>query len=263
MGQDHQKIYYRAWSQLGPPLRPPPGVVVAVKQQIKGLRGRALLLGVTPELADAAPDLIAVDRNHSMVANVWPGNTPARCAIVADWRRPIFKSESFSICLADGSLSFLTFPEEVVTLFRELHRIVKAGGRSVLRLYLCPDKPEKIPALQDEAMSGKIGNFHAFKLRLAMSLAARQSSPQVHVADILDVFNSLFSDRQELVRATGWSRQQVDTIDFYRDSTVFFTFPNRDQLLSAVSKVCRDPQLVTSGSYEMSEQCPLLLVDRA
>ena len=166
------------------------------------------------------------------------------------------------ICLADGSLSFLTFPEEVVTLLRELHRSIKAGGRSVFRLYLSPDRPEKIPALRDEAMSGKIGNFHAFKLRLAMSLAARQSSAHVNVAEILYVFNSLFSDRRELVRATGWSREQVDTIDFYKDSTVFFTFPNRDQLLSAVSQVYRDPRLVTSGSYEMSEQCPLLLLDR-
>src|SRR5262245_1029415 len=261
MGQDHQKIYHRAWSQLGPPLRPPPDVIVAVRELIKDIRGRALLLGVTPELADVAPHMVAVDRNFSMVANVWPGNTPSRCAMVGDWRRPNFKSDAFSICIADGSLSFLTFPEETEALFRELNRILKAGGRTVFRLYLAPDVAETISALQDEALSGKISNFHAFKLRLAMSLAAQQSVPQIRVANILTAFNSLFGNRLDLVRATGWSREQIDTIDFYKDSNVSFTFAKRDQLLSVVSKVCPNARLVPSGTYEMSEHCPLLLAD--
>ena len=136
MGQDHQKIYHRAWSQLGPPLRPPPDVVIAVREQIKDKRGRALLLGVTPELADMTPQLIAVDRNFSMVANVWPGNTASRYAIVGDWRRPSFKSRAFAICIADGSLSFLTFTDETQTLFQEQNRIIYKGGRLVLRQYI-------------------------------------------------------------------------------------------------------------------------------
>jgi SAM-dependent methyltransferase len=262
MGQDHQKIYHRAWSQLGPPLRPPPETIVAFREQLKDVHGRTLLLGVTPELAEAVPDLIAIDRNYSMVANVWPGNTPTRFAFVADWRRANFKSDTFSICLGDGSLSFLTFPREAVALFLELNRIVKAGGRAVFRVYLAPDIAEKTTALRDEVLSGKIRNFHAFKLRLAMALAARQSVPQIRVAEILIAFNSLFGNRQDLVRATGWNRKQIDTVDFYKDSEVVYTFAKQDQLLAAVSKVCPDPRLITSGNYEMSEHCPLLLVNR-
>jgi SAM-dependent methyltransferase len=262
MGQDHQKIYHRAWSQLGPPLRPPPDVIVAVKEQINDIRGRALLLGVTPELADVAPHLVAVDRNFSMVANVWPGNTPSRCALVGDWRRPSFKPDAFSICIGDGSLAFLTFPDETVKLFRELNQILKAGGRMVFRLYLAPDVAETISVLQEEALSGKIKSFHAFKMRLAMALAAQQSAPQICVAAILDAFNSLFGDRQELARTTGWRREQIDTIDFYKDSTVSFTLPKKDQLLSVVSEVCRNARLAPSGTYEMSELCPLLVADR-
>ncbi|HME61478.1 MAG TPA: methyltransferase type 11, partial [Candidatus Binatia bacterium] len=74
MSQDHQKIYHHAWSHLTPPLRPPAAVVAAVRNQIRDKHGRALLLGVTPELADVTPQLVAVDRNFSMVANVWPGD---------------------------------------------------------------------------------------------------------------------------------------------------------------------------------------------
>jgi SAM-dependent methyltransferase len=262
MGQDHQKIYHRAWSQLGPPLRPPADVIVAVREQITDLRGRALLLGVTPELADVAPHLVAVDRNFSMVANVWPGNTSSRYAIVGDWRCLSFEQDTFSICIGDGSLSFLRFPDEIVTLLVELNRVLKTGGRMVFRLYLAPDMAETISTLKDEALSGKINNFHAFKLRLAMALAARQSVPQIRVGDILDAFNSLFENRQELVQAVRWSREQIDTIDFYKDSAVLYFFPKKDQILSLVSKVCHDAQLVPSGNYEMSELCPLLVAPK-
>src|SRR5258708_7943931 len=172
MDHDHQKIYHRAWSQLGPPLRPPADVVAAIHAQIKDRPGRALLLGVTPELADVAPDLVAVDRNFSMVAHVWPGNTASRHAIVGDWRKTNFATGAFSICIADGSLSFLTFPDETADLFHELNRILKKGGRAVFRLYVSPDRPETISALRDEALSGKIHNFHALATRLEMSLAA-------------------------------------------------------------------------------------------
>lgn len=262
MSQDHQKIYHRAWSQLTPPLRPPAAVVAAVRKQIRDKHGRALLLGVTPEFADVTPQLVAVDRNFSMVANVWPGNTACRYAIVGDWRRPSFKSGSFAICIADGSLSFLTFPDETVALLHGLTHLLEEGGRLVFRLYLSPDVPETVSSLRDQVLSGKISNFHAFKIRLAMSLASQQTVPHIRVADILRSFNSLFANRKELVRKTGWSRKHVDTIDFYRDSDVFFSLPREDRLLSVVSSVFPNARLVSSGTYEMSERCPLLVADR-
>jgi len=262
MAQDHQKIYHRAWSQLTPPLRPPPPVVAAVREQIRDKHGRALLLGVTPELADVTPELVAVDRNFSMVANVWPGDNPSRHAIVGDWRNSNFESEAFAICIGDGSLSFLAFPEETVTLFYELSRILRKGGRIVFRLYLSPDVPETLPALREQALAGMISNFHAFKIRLAMSLASQRPVPHIYVADILRSFNSLFGNRDELVRVTGWSREQVYTIDFYKDSSVFFSLPRQHQLLSVVSDVFPNARLVPSGTYEMSGLCPLLVADR-
>ena len=258
---NHRQRYHRAWSQLTPPLRPHPDVVAAVKAQIKDRHGRTLLLGVTPELADVAPDLVAVDRNLSMVANVWPGNTSSRCAVVGDWRNSNFAPAVFSLCIGDGSLCGLKYPTEIAALFDELNRILKGNGRIVCRLYLSPDVAETISGLKESALSGAIGDFHAFKMRLAMALAARQREPQICVENILDAFDALFSDREELVRATGWSREQINTIDFYRGSTVLFNLPTKDQLLSVVSKACSKARLVSSGIYEMSERCPLLVAD--
>ena len=258
---NHRQTYHRAWSHLGPPLRPHPDVVIAVKEQIKGRQGRTLLLGVTPELADVAPNLVAVDRNFSMIANVWPGNTSTRCAIVGDWRCSHFKPAVFSVCVGDGSLCGLECPADIAVLFNELRRILKKGGRIVCRLYISPVTTEKISTLKENVTSGSIGSFHAFKMRLAMALSALQPVPQICVERILDSFNELFENRDELARMTGWSREQIDTIDFYRGSDVVFNFPTADQLMSAVSKVCSRARLVPSGIYEMSDRCPLLVAE--
>ena len=132
---NHRQRYHRAWSQLTPPLRPHPDVVAAVKEQIKDRHGRTLLLGVTPELADVAPDLVAVDRNLSMVANVWPGNTSSRCAVVGDSRNSNFAPAVFSLCIGDGSLCGLKYPTEIAALFDELNRILERK------------RPDSLPAL--------------------------------------------------------------------------------------------------------------------
>jgi SAM-dependent methyltransferase len=260
---NHRQTYHRAWSHLGPPLRPHPDVVAAMKEQIKDRQGRTLLLGVTPELADVAPNLVAVDRNFSMVANVWPGNTSTRCAIVGDWRNSNFASAVFSVCVGDGSLCGLEYPTDIAALFNELKRILTKDGRIVCRLYISPDTDETISALKESVMSGTIGNFHAFKMRLAMALAAQQPVRQICVESILDSFNELFKNRDELVRITAWSREQIDTIDFYRGSNVVFNLPTAGQLLSVVSEVCPGARLIQSGIYEMSERCPLLIADVA
>ncbi len=262
MSSDHWQDYHRAWSRLTSPLRPHQEVVSAVKQQIAGLSGRAILLGITPELADVAPDLIAVDRNFPLVVNIWPGNTAARKAIVGDWRNPNFLPGSFSACIGDGSLAAVRFPQDVSLLLRELVRILRGGGRFVCRLYLPSETPESVSMLKDAVMAGVIHNFHAFKLRLAMALAAQRPDPHIDVDAILTAFNNQFPDRSELVRMTGWSREQIDTIDFYKRSAALYGFPTRDQLFSVVSKVFPNARLIPAGTYELAERCPLLVADR-
>jgi SAM-dependent methyltransferase len=214
----HWQEYHRAWSQLTEPLRPHQEVVAAVSQQLRAPNGRTLLLGITPELANLPCEMIAVDRNPSLVANVWPENTSTRRAIVGDWRNPNFMPETFSACIGDGSLSCLRYPDDVIRLLQELAIILRPGARFVCRLYLPPESSETPFSLRDAALGGIISNFHAFKLRLAMALAAQQRDPHVNVNSILRSFNDLFADRDELVRVTGWRREQVDTIDLYNGS---------------------------------------------
>jgi hypothetical protein len=263
MTRIHWKDYYRAWPQLTPPLRPHPQVVAAVTAEIGDASGRTLLLGVTPELADIADDLVAVDRNHPLVSHVWPGNTAARRAMVGDWLNSNFLADSFATCVGDGSLSVVEFPRGTVLLCERIYEALRSGGRFVGRFYAAPDNAESVPAVKAAAIDGAIRNFHAFKLRLAMAIAAEAGRVQVGVNEIFAVFQDLFGDRDELVRLTGWDRGHIDTIDYYESSVVAYSFPTRRQLLSIIPRTFTNVRLVEAGTYELAERSPLLVMEKA
>src|SRR5208282_662795 len=58
----HWSRYHAAWNKLAPPLRPNAEVCAAIRRLLGERAGPVLLLGVTPELADVAPRVVAVDR---------------------------------------------------------------------------------------------------------------------------------------------------------------------------------------------------------
>jgi hypothetical protein len=262
MANNHWQVYHRAWSQLTVPLRPHADVIASYRSLLQGRTGRTLLLGVTPELADLMPETTAVDHNEAMITHIWPGNTASRRAVCADWRNSSFLARAFSQCVGDGSLSSLAF-DDIATVMRELDRIVARGGRLILRAYLAPDRTEAISGLKEAALSGLLPNFHAFKIRLGMTIAAQRPSPSVGPREILAAFDELFPDREMLPSVTGWLREQIDTIDLYRQSSATFSFPTVDRLLSIVRPVWPNARLESSGRYEMSDCCPLLVADHA
>lgn len=254
--------YYRAWSQMAPPLRPNHEVVAAVKTLVKDNSSRALILGVTPEFADMTSDVIALDRNYSMVRHIWPGNTGTSRAIVGNWLNQNFMSDCFSLCLADGSLNLLESPADVGQCCAELARVMKHGGRFICRVLLASDQSESISELRTAAASGTIRNFHAFKCRLAAAMVTQASTCNVKVHDIFKLFGELFPDRRRLVEMTGWSRGEIDTIDFYQGSKTIMSFPTRRHVASVVSQSLSNVRFLEIGTYELAEHCPLLVAER-
>ncbi len=246
MSNDHRREYHRAWSRLTPPLRPHPNVVKAVQREIGDDPGPTLLLGVTPELADIAPNLVAIDRNHSMVRHIWPGDTPMRRSVVGDWRAGPFAPASFATCVGDGSLCGLLWPDETARVLRGLAAVLRRDGKLVCRVYVPPERTESAAPLRELALAGAHGNFHAFKLRLAMAIA--DETYRTPVSDIRRAFDGLFPNRDE-----------IDTIDFYEGSTVVFNFPTRAELLALAAEIFADPHFVETEGYDLSELCPLLV----
>ena len=259
----HWTQHHRNWARLGPPLRPNAEVAAAARGLLSGRDERVLLLGVTPELADAGADLTAVDRNPEMIAKIWPGDAPNRRALVGDWLRLDFPDASFSAAIGDGSLNALGYPAGHLALHGELARVLRPGGRFVCRVFAAPEAGESLTALGEMALGGAIRGFNAFKWRLAMALVAESGDPNIAVIRILDAFDAMFADRDLLARATGWERGDIDTIDAYRGSAEIYSFPTRDQFLAIVPGIFAGARFAAAGAYELAERCPILVADKS
>jgi SAM-dependent methyltransferase len=221
-----------------------------------------LLLGITIEFVGLAEDLTALDKDSAMISALWPGDTPSRRATVGNWLKMTYAPHSFSVCLADGSLSLMRFPDEAGLLFAEIARVLRPGAKAVLRIFASPEQAETLAALKDAALARRIQSFHTYKWRLGMTLAGRDRGFNVPVPAILDEFNAMFPDREQLVRSTGWSREQIAAIDQYAAAPVVLSFPPCGVLAEVASKVFSDIRFVSSGTYELAELCPLMVMER-
>jgi hypothetical protein len=251
--------FVERWSTSAPPLRPHADVCAAVRQAIGG-RTPALLLGVTPELTSVAGRTIAVDGSDASLRRIWPGNTAARHAVRADWRALPIAPRAVGAAIGDGTLNCLEYPHDYERLLQQLSVAVRDGGRIAIRTYLTPARGESVTDVGAAAVAGRIGSVHAFKWRLAMALCAETGDANLPAVRILDAFNRVFPDRAGLRSATGWTVADLAQIDVYRDASDVFSFPTAAQLLGTAPARLM-PRLVPSGSYELAERCPLLIMD--
>lgn len=224
-------------------------------------RLQALLLGVTPLLARISwppkSFLAAIDLSRAMVESVWPGDLPGlRAAIQADWLALPLRDSSLDMALGDGSPIALRYPEGYRSLARGLRAVLKPDGVFILRAFVRPavsEDPRDVVA--DLARNV---TFHQFKLRLAMAL---QASPETGCR--LDRVHSYWADckidRAALVFQTHWRREEIDTIDRYRDLDDVYTFPTLAELRSVLGEFFRESSVFVP-SYPLGERCPTLVL---
>ena len=261
MNQDGWDGFHRRWSRLKPPLRANAEVVAAIGQAIAGHDGRALLLGVTPELADIARTTVAVDFSEAMIAHIWPGDSETRRALHGDWLAlPPVAPPALSAVIGDGSLNVIDYAD-YPALFVQLERVLAQGARLAVRVYRTPEPCDSIEQVRDKTLAGGAGGFHALKWRLAMAIAAEARDPRVPVSLIHHVFQQVFPDRVLLSAATGWSREDIDEIDAYAGSNAVYSFPTRRELLAALPRNFQNVRFTRSGRYELAECCPILVAD--
>jgi hypothetical protein len=261
--RSHWADYHRLWNRLMPPQRPHPEAVAAFGHQVGGHGGRLLLLGMTPELASLGTCLVAVDRNRAMIGAIWPGDRDDRWAIQADWLSLPFAPSSFTAAIGDGSFNNLLYPSQYRGLFDELVAAVQPGGRLVMRVFVSPDRPERLGQLRHAAFSGQGGSFHAFKWRLASAIIAESGDPNIPVQQILDGFKTLFPDRGALAEAASWPIDDIATIDAYRGSADVYSFPTVAQFRATLPPAVAGFRVGRSGAYELAERCPLMIMEIA
>lgn len=253
--------FYRRWRSLEPPLRPDADVCRAIGRAIANHSSRVLLLGATPELSHLGSTTLAVDWSGSAVTRIWPGNTPDRRAIQADWRRMPCASGVMSAAIGDGSVNCLSYPSGYERLLCELARTLRPGGRIAIRAYLRPDACESIALVRARVMAGGVDTVHAFKWLLAMAICHESGDSNIAVQRIARVFDEQFRDRAELCRVTGWTGETLaEHLDVYAQLPDVFSFPTAAELLATCDAFVR-PHFVQAGSYELADRCPLLVMD--
>jgi hypothetical protein len=90
-------------------------------------------------------------------------------------------------------------------------------------------------------------------------MAIAGEARRTRVSDILRTFDDLFPSRDEAAAVTGWKRDEIDTMDFYKDSTIVFNFPTRAELLALAANIFVNPHFVETQGYDLAELCPLLV----
>lgn len=277
--------YARRWSALGPPQRPSPEDVGAALSEVRawhaesaarvralGGQGgaldvpppRALLLGVTPEIAtmDWPPgtSLLAVDRSEPMIRAVLPKvGVPADTrAALADWLSLPVSDASVDVAIGDGCLSTFSFPDGVRALAREVRRALVPDGRLVMRVYTAPPEREEIGAIARDLQAGAIGSFHVVKWRVAMAL---ERAPGAGV--VLDDVRRAILDLGPLVSALtgrpGFEPRVIETLDAYAGSTAAYTFPTAEMLGEALSGTFEITNRILK-TYELGDRCPTLVL---
>jgi SAM-dependent methyltransferase len=258
----HWSVYHRHWERLEPPLRVNPEVVAGYTAVIGASTDRVLLQGVTPELADVGASLVAIDRSPAMVGAIWPGDTDRRRSVLGNWFDLPFRARSFGAVMGDAGLSILEFPLSQARIFEELARVLRPGGMVAMRVFRLPERCESVTSLREAAFAGRVGRFQAFKLRLAMAIVSGAAVPNVPVRRIHEVFDREFPDRVALSKGTGWSLDDIATIDLYENSAEVYCFPTERQFTSVVPPAFAPVRFVTVGTYELAERCPLLVTER-
>jgi ubiquinone/menaquinone biosynthesis C-methylase UbiE len=260
--RNHWEDMARKWARVKPPLRPNAEVAAAVKAELAPLGGPTLLLGVTPELATIAAPLIGIDRNPGMIACAWPGNAPGRHAVQGDWLAMPVAGDSIANAIGDGSFNTLAYPDGYVRLFDQLARVLKPGGRVIVRNFTTPVAGDTLAAVRAATLARRIVSLHAFKWHLAMAVVAQSESPNIRVTQIRDSFHEIFPDQAELMTATGWTEDEIDTIEVYKGSIVSFSFPTLPQFQQVLPAGFGAMRVLSSGSYEMADRCPIIVMNR-
>jgi SAM-dependent methyltransferase len=252
MPRDHWPAHARSWARIGPPLRPSPEDV-AIFARAAGAHAapRALLLGVTPELATmawpAGTVLTAIDRSPDMIGALFPAG--AGDAITGEWDAIPRPDGAFDVIVGDGCPSNLAYPAQYAAVGAELRRVLAPGGTIAIRLFALPERPETLDDVARDLRAGRIAGFHALKWRIAM--AVQPADRNVRVADILAGLEAIAPDRAAL----PWPAETVATIEHYRGSDVVYSFPTAAEQLAALGL---EATLHHPG-YELGERCPVIV----
>ena len=239
------------WNRSVPPLRYDSVALETLKELVGDQTDRIVLLGVTRELAELFPSIMAIDREPDMIKNVWIGNGPSRSAHLADWLTVELADDSYTATIGDGSINQVAFPYDQKTLLTKILKWLRPGGVFACRMYTRPDTAITREQLIEQGCRPTI-NWSAYRRMLSMYLA-EQEGQTIKTSNITALFDSLFPDRSIL----PWSREQLEMIDTYATSQLKSCLPTRREL-EQIFPDGIEVRFVDTGDYDLAEYCPIM-----
>ena len=272
---DRDKTYWSslayAYGALGPPLRPTgadiaymEGAVAAWAGRHPARRTRALLLGVTPQIAEMrwppGASLIAADNSFPMVRAVWPRDLPrSRVAVCADWSALPVPESSCDVVIGDGSFSCLRYPDGFRAAAAEARRILRADGRLMVRCYIQPCERERPEDVIADLLGGAIPSFHWFKFRLLMALQ-ENTERGVAVDAVYRFWASQRVDEAALIAQTVWDAQAVRMMELYRGKDTVYSFPTMSELRRVLGEFFAETAISTMPRT-IEGSCPIWVAE--
>ncbi|CRX38619.1 class I SAM-dependent methyltransferase [Estrella lausannensis] len=256
----------RQWALIGEPLKPSQAELhtsyawILEQAQLQREHLTVLVLGVTPEIIHlpwpAHTRLIAADCSEKMIESVLPKKTATLTpmGLLANWLQLPLSSSSIDVVIGDGCYSQLLW-KDYRALTQEIRRVLKPDGLFVIRFFTKPENVDPVESIYHDLLSGKIASFHAFKLRLAISLQS-QTAQGVCLKDVWNTWDLRFKQGVlQNMQKLKWNRETIDTIDTYHLSDTVYTFPTKSEIRSIFSGHFSEKSLHTPGYY-LGRCCP-------
>jgi hypothetical protein len=260
----------RAYAELRPPLRPSGEDIRFIEETVATYACghpddaiQALLLGVTPDIATmrwpASCSLMAIDNSGVMAKAVWPGDVPGkRWAVCGSWLVLPRRESSCDIVIGDGSMNCLRYPDECRAFARSVRAALKPEGILILRCYAQPEVQERPEQVFEDALRGEIPTFTQFKFRLLMAMQ-RSTREGIAVNGVYRFWAGRKAAESLLISRTGWRKNEIDTMELYRDAVTVHTFPTLAESRAVLSEFF-DETSVSFPSYYDGERCPRLVL---
>ncbi|MBS0287714.1 MAG: class I SAM-dependent methyltransferase [Proteobacteria bacterium] len=256
----------KRWANIGSPLRPSPIDIQTSSSWIKHLITTdekpftVLLLGVTPEIAHIRwpknTRLIAIDNNFSMLKSILPSETQTikPQGFVGDWLKLPLADAKVDLVIGDGCFTCIT-ENNYEKMIKEIRRVISPAGAFIIRFFIRPNITESIGSVHQEFLSGKIENFHVLKWRIAMALHGSLNQG-VSLNSIWESWNTLFKkNNQSLFKRLQWPQSVIQTIDNYKESSVYYTFPTLQEVRTRLNSYFKE-QDIFFPNYALGERCP-------
>jgi len=243
------------WCTRKPPARPSPQDAALMQRLVgEALAGRdaprALLLGVTPEIATmrwpSGTRLLAIDSSAAMIRQVWPARAVPDAAVVhGDWASMPIRGAAFDIVVGDASLGFQTYPEPFFGVVGEVRRVLRDGGFLATRVYTRPETREPIDAIFDDLRAGRIGTTQFLWWRLYAALHGERTEGARSTA-VWDALAARVPDPAGLYRSLGWPPEDLRATEGLLSFPRTLVFPTlreyRDDLAGEFEEVaCESP----------------------